>query len=69
MDCFPIGWDKTYCLQFLSDKYRDIHFFGDKCHKGGNDHEIYEHKRTKGHWVKEGPKQTIKMLNELFDKY
>ena len=28
-DCFPIGWDKTYCLQFL-DEFDNIFFFGDK---------------------------------------
>ena len=26
---FPIGWDKTYCLKYLTD-YKEIHFFGDK---------------------------------------
>ncbi len=31
-DCFPVGWDKTYCLQFLED-YDNIFFFGDKTHK------------------------------------
>jgi phosphomannomutase len=28
-DVFPIGWDKTYCLQFLND-FDNIFFFGDK---------------------------------------
>lgn len=28
-DCFPIGWDKTYCLQFL-EEYDNVFFFGDK---------------------------------------
>jgi phosphomannomutase len=28
-DCFPIGWDKTYCLKFL-EEYDNIIFFGDK---------------------------------------
>jgi phosphomannomutase len=32
-DAFPTGWDKTYCLQFVSDKFDDIHFFGDKTYK------------------------------------
>ena len=31
-DCFPIGWDKTYCLQFL-EEYDNIFFFGDKTHQ------------------------------------
>lgn len=28
-DVFPKGWDKTYCLRFLTE-YKDIHFFGDR---------------------------------------
>lgn len=24
------GWDKTYCLQFLTKEFDTIHFFGDK---------------------------------------
>ncbi len=30
-DCFPLGWDKTYCLQFLNE-FDNIFFFGDKTH-------------------------------------
>ena len=42
-DVFPIGWDKTYCLQFVEPAgYKEIHFFGDKTYKGGNDYEIFE---------------------------
>lgn len=29
IDCYPKGWDKTYCLQMLED-YPVIHFFGDR---------------------------------------
>ncbi|GMN69696.1 hypothetical protein TIFTF001_038741 [Ficus carica] len=47
-DVFPQGWDKTYCLRYLDD-FQEIHFFGDKTYKGGNDHEIYESERTTGH--------------------
>ena len=50
-DVFPKGWDKSFCLQYVEDKYDEIHFFGDKCYKGGNDHEIYEDPRTIGHEV------------------
>jgi hypothetical protein len=45
---FPQGWNKTYCLRYL-DEFCEIHFFGDKTYKGGNDFEIYESKRTLGH--------------------
>lgn len=31
MDVFPIGWDKTYCLQHVEKEgFKEIHFFGDK---------------------------------------
>lgn len=63
-DVFPVGWDKTYCLQFVENDFGDIHFFGDKTHDGGNDFEIYTHPRTIGHEVKTY-KDTIQILNEL----
>ena len=69
IDIFPKGWDKTYCLQFIENVYEDIHFFGDKCYKGGNDYEIYEHKRTVGHWVKNGPGDTIAEVEKLIKEY
>lgn len=72
-DVFPTGWDKTYCLRHVEAEkelsgveYTTIHFFGDKTHKGGNDHEIFEDKRTVGHSV-ESPDDTMRMLKELFD--
>eukprot|EP00923_Selenidium_pygospionis_P005857 GHVN01010083.1.p1 GENE.GHVN01010083.1~~GHVN01010083.1.p1 ORF type:complete len:157 (-),score=4.28 GHVN01010083.1:74-478(-) len=30
IDCYPKGWDKRYCLQFLEEGFTEIHFFGDK---------------------------------------
>lgn len=66
-DVFPTGWDKTYALQHVEDEhFKEIHFFGDKSYKGGNDYEIYTDERTIGHAVKE-PADTIKILKELFD--
>jgi len=26
-DVFPTGWDKTYCLHLIKDKFKEIHFF------------------------------------------
>ncbi|RXI08025.1 hypothetical protein DVH24_014591, partial [Malus domestica] len=63
-DVFPHGWDKTYCLRYLDD-FQEIHFFGDKTYKGGNDHEIYESERTVGHTVT-SPEDTIKQCTALF---
>ncbi|WPK23752.1 hypothetical protein PUMCH_000998 [Australozyma saopauloensis] len=66
-DVFPTGWDKTYALQHVEDEhFKEIHFFGDKSYKGGNDYEIYNDPRTIGHAVNE-PADTIKILKETFD--
>jgi phosphomannomutase len=65
-DVFPTGWDKTYALRHVEDeKFDEIHFFGDKVFKGGNDHEIYEDPRTIGHEVTQ-PEDTMRILKELF---
>jgi phosphomannomutase len=65
VDIFPEGWDKTYCLQFVKNKYNEIHFFGDKTDKGGNDYEIYNDSRVIAHKV-ENYQDTIEILNKLF---
>ena len=67
IDVFPKGWDKTYCLQFVKDKYDKIYFFGDKTYKGGNDYEIYTHDRTESFSVK-NPEDTLNFLNQIFLK-
>ena len=65
IDAFPRGWDKTYCLQFVeNDGYDEIHFFGDKTGAGGNDHEIFEDKRTVGHTVT-GPEDTMAQVKQV----
>ncbi|KAL6939477.1 Phosphomannomutase 1 [Hanseniaspora osmophila] len=65
-DVFPTGWDKTYCLQHVkNDGFKEIHFFGDKTFKGGNDYEIYEDPRTIGHAVN-SPADTVRILKEIF---
>lgn len=63
-DVFPQGWDKTYCLKYL-DEYQEIHFFGDKTYKGGNDYEIYGSERTVGHTVT-SPDDTAAQCRSLF---
>ncbi|KAH8922232.1 phosphomannomutase [Atractiella rhizophila] len=64
-DVFPTGWDKTYCLRHIeNENFKEIHFFGDKTFKGGNDYEIYEDRRTIGHSVK-NPEETMEILKKL----
>lgn len=66
-DAFPCGWDKTYALQHVQDEgFDQIHFFGDKTYKGGNDYEIFEDERTIGHTVT-SPEDTMRELRQLFD--
>ncbi|GKZ00198.1 phosphomannomutase 1 [Mayamaea pseudoterrestris] len=65
-DCFPAGWDKTYCLNFIkAEDYDEIHFFGDKTFEGGNDYEIFTHERTIGHTVT-SPDDTVQQCTKLF---
>lgn len=65
-DCFPIGWDKTYCLKHVqNDGFTNIHFFGDKTNKGGNDYELFKHEAVIGHTVT-SPGDTIQQLTEIF---
>lgn len=64
IDVFPTGWDKTYCLRHvIKDSFWEIHFFGDKTMRGGNDHEIYNDNKTIGHKVA-GPEDTQEQLKE-----
>jgi len=61
-DMFPKGWDKTFALQFVENKYENIYFFGDMVHEGGNDYEIYNDPRVTGFKVTHY-KDTIEILS------
>ena len=65
IDIFPVGWDKTYCLQFLQGKYKNIYFFGDKTDPGGNDYEIYSDPRVSAFSVKKYT-ETISLLSKYY---
>ena len=61
-DVFPVGWDKTYCLQFIKG-YDNIIFFGDNTYPGGADYDLAINERiTKGISVK-GPEDTLIKVN------
>jgi len=67
-DVFPTGWDKRYCLQFVEKEgFDEIHFFGDKTMKGGNDNEIFEDSRTVGHTVT-SPEDTIEQVKKVLEE-
>ena len=70
VDIFPKGCDKRTCLAPLVNQdeggYQEVHFFGDKVFKGGNDFEIYNDARvTSGYYVRD-PSETQSLLKELF---
>lgn len=66
-DVFPKGWDKTFCLQHLMNEgFSAIHFFGDKTHPGGNDHEIFMDERTIGHTVT-SPDHTRRLVESIIE--
>ena len=65
-DVYPHGWDKSYCLTRIpSNKFKEIHFFGDQTEVGGNDFEIFNDESTIGHRVS-SYKDTQKLLTEMF---
>jgi len=66
IDCFPKGWDKTFCLNHLKD-FEEVVFFGDMTMKGGNDHEISVNERTTSVTVN-GPEDTIVKIREMVEK-
>ena len=66
IDVFPTGWDKTFCLRHVvGEGFEEVHFFGDKTMKGGNDHEIYNHPSVHGHTVT-SPEDTMAQIKKLF---
>ena len=66
IDAFPTGWDKRFCLKHVeNEKFKEIHFFGDRTEEDGNDYQLYVDTRTHGHSVT-SPKDTMNQLREIF---
>lgn len=64
IDIYPTGLNKTRCLQYVYEKYKEIHFIGDKTEQGGNDYEIYSDPRVIGHQTN-SPEQTVGIIDSL----
>ncbi|ELQ76895.1 Phosphomannomutase [Trachipleistophora hominis] len=68
IDCFPKGWDKRYCLQHLEGEgIKNVYFFGDMVHEGGNDYEIFEDDRVVGIPVS-SPSDTFRKCKEVLEE-
>jgi phosphomannomutase len=66
IDCFPKGWDKTYCLRHVfSEGVAKVYFFGDMTQEGGNDYEIFTDPRIEKGITVTGPESTIRKVNEV----
>lgn len=63
---YPKEYDKTQVLEHL-DEYSEIHYFGDKYEKNGNDHNIINHKKVIGHPIN-NVEETLNILNEIHKK-
>lgn len=67
LDIFPRGLDKRRCLFHLCDYTDDIHFIGDRCDPGGNDHHLYHDPRVIGHKTN-GPEHTRHIIQKIIGK-
>lgn len=68
IDIYPLGWDKTYCLEHL-DSYSDIYFTGDKCMPSGNDYTLYNFLKDTGKsFVTSSPNETIKIIKNIISE-
>lgn len=67
IDIFPVGWDKTYCLNHVRKQNFDrVYFVGDKCQPGQNDREIYVHPETIS-FESSGPSNTIEIIRSIIE--
>lgn len=65
IDIFPVGLNKTHALEFIPRKeIQEIHFFGDRTEKGGNDYEIFNSPLVVGHCVSD-PADTMNQVLQL----
>ena len=66
-DVYPMGWDKTFCFNFIKG-YDNILFQGDNTYPGGGDYYLAVHERiTKGIYVK-NPEDTIYKASKLLQE-
>jgi len=62
---YPKEFDKIQVLDTITkEDYSEIHYFGDKYEKDGNDYNIINDKRVIGHCVN-SPNDTIEILKKM----
>ncbi len=64
---YPKEFDKIQVLDSITkEDYSEIHYFGDKYEKDGNDYNLINHENVIGHCVN-SPDDTIKILKNLLE--
>lgn len=67
-DIYPIGYDKTYALNYF-DKSVKTWFVGDRCEHGGNDKEIYDALKESGSsFCVSSHEETPEIINLIYSK-
>lgn len=62
---YPSKWNKVQVLDWIeTNKFTEIHYFGDKYLLNGNDYELINHSNIIGHPV-DTLEQTLNILNKL----
>ena len=67
IDIFPKGWNKTYALRYYGDY--DVHFVGDRCEPGGNDHDIYMAVKRGNGYKTINTTNTKEIIGNLIDSF
>jgi len=63
---YPKEYNKTQVVSSVIDKYKQIHFFGDKYRINGNDYNLIYHPSIIGHCV-DSPNDTLKGIDKFLN--
>ena len=64
---YPNEYDKIQVLEYLEKDYKEIHYFGDKYEKGGNDYRLISSDKVIGHPV-DSVAYSKKIIMELIEQ-
>ena len=64
---YPNEYDKIQVLEYLEKDYKEIHYFGDKYEKGGNDYRVISSDKVIGHPV-DSVAYSKKIIRQLIEE-
>lgn len=65
---YPKEYDKVQVIKYVRDTYTEIHYFGDKYRKNGNDYNLINHPNIVGHCV-DDPSDTKRLIDAYLASY